>query len=85
LWDLALTVAQTSERVAAAGASLELSLVARHALDLAQKFNAAYHKQPILQEEDPDLRDARLAATLVFAKGLETLAELLGIPLPDRM
>ncbi len=85
LWDLALSVAQIPERVAAAGASLELSLVARHALDLAQKFNAAYHKHPILQEEDADLRDARLAATQVFGRGLETLADLLGVPLPERM
>ncbi|MDH3405121.1 MAG: arginine--tRNA ligase [Acidobacteriota bacterium] len=85
LWDLVLAVAQTPERVAAAGATLELSLVARHALDLAQKFNAAYHKHPILQEEDADLRDARLAATRVFARGQEALADLLGVPLPERM
>jgi arginyl-tRNA synthetase len=85
LWDLALAVAQIPERVAAAGDSLELSLIARHALELAQKFNAAYHKHPILQEQDPDLRDARLAATRVFGRGLETLADLLGVPLPERM
>jgi arginyl-tRNA synthetase len=85
LWDLILTVAQTPERIATAGSTLELSIVARHALDLAQKFNAVYHKHPILQEEDADLRDARLAATQVFARGLETLTDLLGIPLPQRM
>ncbi|MCZ6725814.1 MAG: arginine--tRNA ligase [Acidobacteria bacterium] len=85
LWDLVLAVAQTPERIATAGSTLEISLVARHALDLAQKFNAVYHKHPILQEKDADLRDARLAATRVFARGLETLADLLGIPLPERM
>jgi arginyl-tRNA synthetase len=85
LWDLVLAVAQTPERVATAGATLEPSLLARHSLDLAQKFNAAYHKHPILQEEDADLRDARLAATRIFALGLEALAELLGVPLPERM
>jgi arginyl-tRNA synthetase len=85
LWDLVLAVAQTPERVATAGSTLELSVIARHALDLAQRFNAVYHRHPILQEADADLRDARLAATQVFARGLETLADLLGIPLPDRM
>jgi len=85
LWDLVLTVAQTPERIATAGATLELSLIARHALDVAQKFNAAYHRHPILHEEDDDLRDARLAATRVFELGLETLTDLLGVPLPERM
>lgn len=85
LWDLLLTVAQSPERLATAGATLELSLIARHALDLAQKFNAVYHQHPILQEENRELREARLAATIVFASGLEALAKLLGIPLPDRM
>jgi len=85
LWDLVLGVAQTQETVARAGETLELSLVARHALDLAQRFNAVYHKHPILQEEDATLRGVRLAATLVFQRGLETVAELLGVPLPERM
>ena len=85
LWDLVLAVAQTSERLATAGSTLELSIVARHALDLAQKFNAAYHRHPILKEENVDLRDTRLAATRIFGRGLEALADLLGIPLPQRM
>ncbi len=85
LWDLALAVGQIPDKVRAAGETLELSLVARHALELAQRFNAIYHQHPILHEENPDLRDARLAVTLVFAKGLETLCALLGIPTPERM
>ncbi|TNF76246.1 MAG: arginine--tRNA ligase [Acidobacteria bacterium] len=52
LWDLNLSVAQIPERVEVAGKSLELSLLARHALDLAQKFHAIYHRHPILQETD---------------------------------
>ena len=85
LWDLVWTVALLPDKVAAAGDTLELSIVARLALDLAQKFNAAYHKHPILQEEDPEVRTVRLAATRIFARGLETLAELLGLPIPERM
>jgi arginyl-tRNA synthetase len=85
LWHLVLGVAESPEVVARAGATLELSLVARHALELAQRFNALYHRHPILQEEDRDLRTARLAAVRVYQRGLEALAELLGIPLPERM
>ncbi len=85
LWDLALAVADSDEVVARAGDSLELSLLARHTLELAQKFNAVYHRHPILQEEDPTLRTVRLAAVRIYQRGLEALTDLLGVPLPERM
>jgi arginyl-tRNA synthetase len=85
LWDMVLAVAQCGEIVEKGAESLELSLIARHALDLAQAFNAAYHRHPILQERDPALRATRLAAVQVFRRGLEGLTELMGIPVPERM
>jgi len=71
--------------VARGAAGLELSILARHALELAQRFNAIYHRHPILQEEDAAIRAARLAAVQAFARGLTALGEILGIPVPDRM
>ncbi|HWM95063.1 MAG TPA: arginine--tRNA ligase [Thermoanaerobaculia bacterium] len=85
LWDLFLAVAETGELVEKGAESLELSLIARHALGLAQRFNALYHKHPILQEKDEAVRAARLATVQVFRRGLETLGELLGIPIPEKM
>jgi len=85
LWDLVLSVASNPEIISRAGATLELSLVARHALDLAQKFNAIYHRHPILQEEDEVLRSVRLAVTQIFEESMVELTELLGVPLPQRM
>ena len=85
LWDLILEVAQTGETVEKATESLELSLTARHALEIAQRFNALYHRHPILQEKDPQVRAARLATVQIFRRGLETLGELLGIPVPEKM
>ena len=85
LWDLILAVALIPQKAAAAGASLELSLLARHALELAQKFHAIYHRHPILQEEDVAIRSARLATMQAFVQGLTALCDLLGLPLPDRM
>ncbi len=85
LWDLVLGVAQLPRKLEAAGSSLELSLLARHALELAQGFHAVYHRHPILQEPDPAQRGARLAATQIFLRGLEALTGLLGVPLPERM
>jgi len=64
---------------------LELSLIARHALDVAQHFNTVYHRHPILQEKDHQVRAVRLAMVVVFRRGLETLGELLGIPIPEKM
>jgi arginyl-tRNA synthetase len=85
LWDLMLEVAQIGDLVEKAIDALELSLVARHALDIAQRFNTFYHRHPILKENDAALRTARLAAVQIFRRGLEALAELLGIPMPERM
>ncbi|HYU33656.1 MAG TPA: arginine--tRNA ligase [Thermoanaerobaculia bacterium] len=85
LWDLILEVAQTGETAAKAAESLELSLIARHALGLAQRLNALYHKHPILQETDEQVRSARLAAILIFRRGLESVNEILGVPVPERM
>ncbi len=85
LWDLVLLASQCQEVVERAAATLELSLIARHAVDLAQKFHAIYHRHPILHEQDAELRDARLAVTQVFERSLEALAAILGVPLPERM
>jgi len=85
LWDLVLAAAQSGEAVERGAAGLELSLIARHALELAQRFNAVYHRHPILQESDEPTRAARLAAVQAFARGLEALGEILGIPVPERM
>ena len=85
LWDLILEVAQIGETVEKATENLELSLVARHALEVAQRFNALYHRHPILQEEDEQVRAARLATVQIFRRGLETLSELMGVPVPEKM
>ena len=85
LWELVHAVARAGEVVEKAAATLELSLVARHALDLAQAFHALYHHHPVLHEEDPALRRVRLATFQIFARGLRALADLLGIPEPERM
>ena len=85
LWGLILEVAQIGDLVEKAVAALELSLVARQALEIAQRFNTFYHRHPILQESDLAVRAARLATAQIFRRGLENLAELLGIPTPERM
>ncbi len=85
LWDLVFTASQLQDTVERAADTLELSLLARQAVDLGQKFNAFFHKHPMLHEEDDALRSVRLATTHVFMKAQRELAELLGVPVPERM
>jgi arginyl-tRNA synthetase len=85
LWDLILEVAQTGETVEKGAESLELSLIARHALGLAQRFNTLYHNNQILHEPDEQVRAGRLAMALIFFHGLESVAGILGVPVPERM
>ena len=85
LWDLTLSSAQVPEVVARAAENLELSLIARHALELAAKFHSVYHRHRILDEADLDLRRARMAAFEVFRKYLQELLDLIGVPVPEKM
>ena len=85
LWALVLDAASTREVVERAVQSLELSTLARHAFSLAQAFNHFYHRHPIASEEDPALRNRRLAVARIFAREMAGLLDLLGIPEPGRM
>ncbi len=85
LWDLVLTAAQSAEAVEKAAASLELSMIARQALELAGKFHGVYHRHRILDEADEKLRQVRMAAVQVFRKSSQALLDLLGVPVPEKM
>ena len=85
LWDLVLAAAQVAETVEKAAGSLELSLIARQALDQAGKFHGVYHRHRILGEADEKLRQARMAAFKVFRESSLALLDLLGIPVPEKM
>jgi len=85
LWDLVLQAAGAPEIVQRATDSLELSLLARHAFELAGQLNKVYRVHRILGEEDRALQQARMAGNQAFRKGLEVLAELLGVPILERM
>ncbi len=85
LWDLVLTAAQTAEVVEKAAASLELSMIARQALEMSGRFHGLYNHHRILHEPDEKLRQVRMAAFQVFRKNLLAVLDLLGIPVPEKM
>jgi len=74
------------ETVAQAIAGLELSLLAKYAFTLAQRFNTFYHRYPVIKEPDERWRRARVVLTWMFIAqmrrapmwaGMEALAHTL--------
>jgi arginyl-tRNA synthetase len=85
IWSLAhgsTRLAQVAEQVER---TEEPSHVGRFALQLAQKFNAFYHKYPILREENPSKQALRLFAVQLFRRQMARALDLMGIPVPERM
>lgn len=85
MWDLVRTIGDTASVIRRAVDSLELSLVTRHSLDIAQKFNHFYHKFPVLSEEDEEERMRRAACADIFRRSMREIFGLIGLEVPDRM
>ena len=73
------------ETVKSAAEKYEPSLVARFAVDVAQKFNKFYFDCKILAAEDEKTKDFRLALTNATLQTLKNAFALLGIGIPDKM
>ncbi len=59
--------------------------IARFAHELAVAFNDFYESVPVNKEEDPQLRDARLALVDAASRVLAESMRLMGIPVKDRI
>jgi arginyl-tRNA synthetase len=85
LWDLALLAGSLDARVDQALGSQEPAFIARYVFEIAQAFNAFYHKHHILSEEDADKRAFLLRLTLLVRDQLTRALDLLGITAPEKM
>ncbi len=85
MWEIVRLSAETADVVRRAVDSLELSMVTRHAFELAQKFSTFYHKFPILNEADDAERQRRALCAETFRRTMKLIFDLAGIPLPERM
>jgi arginyl-tRNA synthetase len=85
LWGLALEASRLDEIAEAAVRGLELSVIAKFAFGLAQAFNAFYHRQPILKEEDEASRLWRAIVVLYVRRQLTQALNLMGCTAPSRM
>jgi arginyl-tRNA synthetase len=84
-WELLALLGRHRGTVEQAVESLELSALAKYAFVLAQKFNAFYHKHPVLQEREARLKWGRVLLTWLFRERLTRVLDLMGIPVPRLM
>jgi len=84
-WELVLYASQLDEEVLHSLNSLEFLHLAKYTFNLCQKFNGYYHKYPILNEKDAELKAMRIATIHIVRETLKTALELMGIPQPERM
>ncbi len=85
MWQIVRMSADTENVIRRAVDTLELSLLTRHALYLAQTFSSFYHKFPILNEKDDAERQRRAVVAEVFRRTMVQIFDLIGIPTPERM
>jgi arginyl-tRNA synthetase len=84
-WQIILGIIRLKDVASKALRSLEISYFAKHVFEIAQLFNNYYHKYPVLHEKDLQRKLLRIAVVDMFAKGMQTCMDILGIPVPERM
>jgi arginyl-tRNA synthetase len=84
-WGLWLAAAQTSHVIDKCIATTEPAYLAKHVFQLAQLFNAFYHRHPILSEPDEKRKQFLLATVAVVRRELIATLAVMGITVPPVM
>ena len=85
LWGLVLEAARLDEIADQAVRTLELSVLAKYAFALAQRFNGFYHSSPVVAEPDEATRNWRAAGVAWFEAQMTRALALMGCEVPDCM
>ena len=85
LWGLVLEASRLDEVADQAVRTLELSVLAKYAFGLAQRFNGFYHSSPVVAEPDEATRLWRAAGVAWFEARMTRALALMGCEVPDRM
>ncbi|MFI3319148.1 MAG: arginine--tRNA ligase [Rikenellaceae bacterium] len=83
--ELIKLIAEYPNVVAAAAENFAPSIVGAYAYELAKSFNGYYHENPIIKEENAEVRNLRLALSAQVASTIQKAISLLGINVPERM
>jgi arginyl-tRNA synthetase len=85
IWELWLASSKTSYVIDQCVATTEPAYLAKHAFQLAQLFNAFYHRHPILSEADEGRKMFLLATVAVVRRELTRVLAVMGIGVPAVM
>jgi len=85
IWELWLASAKTSYVVGQCIAATEPAYLAKHTFQLAQLFNAFYHRYPILSEADEGRKKFLLITAAVVRRELIRALGVMGITVPPVM
>ena len=85
IWELWLAASKTSYIVGQCIATTEPAYLAKHAFQLAQLFNAFYHRHPILNEADEGQKRFLLTTAAVVRRELIHALAVMGISVPSVM
>jgi arginyl-tRNA synthetase len=85
IWELWLASSKTSYVIDQCIATTEPAYLAKHVFQLAQLFNAFYHRHPILAEPDEGRKRFLLATVAVVRRELIRALATMGITVPSAM
>jgi arginyl-tRNA synthetase len=85
IWELWLASSKTSYVIDQCIATTEPAYLAKHVFQLAQLFNAFYHRHPILAEQDEGRKRFLLATVAVVRRELSRALAVMGIAVPSAM
>lgn len=83
--DLIFTLSQFPQRVEEAAAQYSPSLISQYAYDLAKTYSQFFSEVPIFAEEDPALKQFRVALSQKVAEVIRRAMGLIGVTAPERM
>jgi arginyl-tRNA synthetase len=85
IWELWLASSKTSYVIDQCIATTEPAYLAKHVFQLAQLFNAFYHRHPVLTESEEDRKMFLLATVDVVRRELTRALAVMGINVPSAM
>ncbi len=87
VWSLLLLMSRSEEVAEQSIRAEDVALLAKHVFAVAQAFHSYYQKPKysVLYAETDDQRVFRTLLVDAFARQMEVLLDLLGIPVPERM
>ena len=85
IWELWLASSKTSYVIEQCIATTEPAYLAKHVFQLAQLFNAFYHRHPILAEPDESRKKFLLATVAIVKRELIRALAVMGISIPTAM